>query len=48
MRSDGGSSGGSSFVDEEEGKGMLKRLESWLRRERGVVSLFVMVVLGKK
>ncbi|KAK4171368.1 hypothetical protein QBC36DRAFT_391162 [Triangularia setosa] len=40
-RSDGGSSGGGSPVDEsDDGKGTPKRLENWLRRERGVVSPF--------
>ncbi|KAK4678463.1 hypothetical protein QC764_307840 [Podospora pseudoanserina] len=47
-RSDGGSSGGSSPVDEEDGKGTPKRLESWLRRERGVVSPFATAAPGKK
>ncbi|KAK4656049.1 hypothetical protein QC762_307840 [Podospora pseudocomata] len=47
-RSDGGSSGGSSPVDEEDGKGTPKRLESWLRREREVVSPFATAAPGKK
>ncbi|KAK0674595.1 hypothetical protein QBC41DRAFT_378287 [Cercophora samala] len=48
-RSDGGtSSGGSSPVDSEDGKGTPKRLESWLRRERGVVSPFVVAAPGGK